>query len=79
MLHRRGEYNLGICVSEPLERSNEGIQLHGGVEGHLNQHGVFSRDTVTFQNIGTRFNEGIKLSFLFWRHFQIDIGFDVVA
>lgn len=79
MFHWGGKDDLGIRVPEPLESAYEGIQLHGGVKCHLNEHGVFSCDAVTLKYIGAGLDKWIELPFLFGCHFQIDIGFDVVA
>lgn len=79
MIHGSGEDDLGFGVPEALQGPDEGIQLHGGVEGHLEEHGVFSRDAVAFQHIGAGGNEGVKLRFLLGGHLQIDEGLNVVA
>lgn len=59
-------------MSKSLQYIDKMIQLHGGLIGDFDEHGIISGHTVAFNYIGDRLDKWIKFLFLIGFHTQIN-------
>ena len=77
MFYGSRKHDLRFCLSEMLKFSNEVIQFRCCSEKNLYQHRIFSRHAITFYDVRTRTDIGIKFFLLNRLYFQINKGLDI--
>ena len=79
MFHRGREDDEGLGLSEVLEFIDEVIELFGGLESGLDEHGVIPGHAVALDDVVDGADVGIELLFLGRSDLEIDEGLDAIA